>query len=131
MTPATHRWDPSTPGFVPAVLRTLLGLLVVCALVGAAAFPAHLGGITAGGLLAVALLLAAIQAGRVFAASGRFDKTMFWLLMQQFIIWAGMALIFLMLRVSAVGFAVGVSILPVGILLTLCWYLWKARGQSS
>lgn len=127
----SERWDPSLPGFLVAVLRVLLVLLALVCGTSAVRFPTALPGVVAGGILALALYLAALQVGRVFLRTLSFTRAMVWLLLQQFILWVGMALLLLVARVDPIGFVFGVSILPVAPVLTLVWYAIQRRRLRS
>jgi len=124
------RWDPSQPAFIVDVLRVMVGMWIAICAIGAFRFHQGFGGLLAGGLLAIALYLAAIQAGRA-VGQHQGSRALFWLLVQQIGIWVVMALLLAVVRVHAVAFVLGVSILPGAIILTLLWYLVQSRRMPS
>ncbi|HEY3377398.1 MAG TPA: hypothetical protein VGL77_07870 [Armatimonadota bacterium] len=128
---ADSAWDPNTLGFTDAVLRMMIGLGVVVSSVGALCFPAGWLGFLSGAALAIALYLIARQTGRIIARDGGYRLAMLWLLVSQFILWVGMAVLLVAIKVSPLGFIVGVSILPVAMLATLAWYAVQRRRFSS
>lgn len=122
-----RRWDPSEPGFVMSVLWTLL---LLCALTILTAFLISLKwgiGVVSGVIIAVGLYLIAMLAGRSFQRSRNFVKIMSWLLLPQFFLWIGMAWLLAEAKVHPLGFVVGVTNLPLAVLLTLAWYLIRKR----
>lgn len=122
-----NRWDPSEPGFVRAVLRTLL-LLSALTILTAFLISAKWGiGAVAGVIIAAGLYLIAMLAGRSFQRSQNFVKIMSWLLFPQFFLWVGMAWLLAGAKVHPLGFVFGVTNLPVAILLTLAWYHIRKR----
>lgn len=131
MTSADHRWDPSLPGFTTAVLRTLCGCYGVIVVAGMLASPPALSGLIAGGGLAVALYLIALQAGRVFVRTKNFAKVMAWLIVSQCIIWVGTAVLVAAIKVHPIGFVLGVSILPLAIVVTLAYYAIRKELSKS
>ena len=118
----SQRWDPSGAGFVPAVLRAMIGLGVAVVAIGAVGYWRGISGLVSGVVLALILFLVAMRAGTIFTRSGNFARTMFWLLLAQCLLWVGMAVLLAGIKVDPIGFVVGVSILPVAILVTLGWY---------
>ena len=122
-----HRWDPSTPGFVMAVLRTLL---LLCALASLVSFliSSKLGfGVISGVVIAVGIYLNAMFAGRSFSRSSNFAKILGWLIIPQFFLWVAMACLLALVKVHPLGFIIGVTNLPISVLLTLAWYLIRKR----
>lgn len=131
MTSHYQRWDPCTPAFVVTVLRVMLGLWVVASVAAIAAFRGGAGGVAGGGLLAIALYLLAAQAGARLSPEARARRVVFGLLAKQLVLWAGMAALLVVVKVSPAGFVLGVSILPAAIVLALAWYRLRRRKPSS
>jgi hypothetical protein len=125
-----QRWDPSTPAFVDAVLRTMIGLGMIVSIVGSVIRPAAASGFISGGALAIMLYLVAMQAGRVFVRTQNYSRTMLWLALSQLILWVGMALLLAVAKVNPIGFVIGASILLVAILVTLLWYAVRKRRSQ-
>ncbi|MHB9131889.1 MAG: hypothetical protein ACYDBB_12490 [Armatimonadota bacterium] len=125
------RWDPSQPGFIVAVLRTLVGLWLLVSLLGLLLFRSGFWGLFTGGLAAVALYAIAILTGKIFTQTSRFTGTLFWLLMLQFGVWIGIAVLLAVAKVHPLGFVIGVSILPIAIIITLIWYHVQRKRTSS
>lgn len=127
----TPRWDVSNPAFLVTILSTMLMLGGVTILAGVL-LKLNFIGLLSGALLAIVVYLTALQAGRIFTNTRNFTLVMLWLLGSQAVLWVGMALLLGLLKVDPVGFAVGVSILPVSIVLTtLYWWLVKNKGKLS
>lgn len=85
-----------------------------------------------GGLIAVILFVSAARAGKVFTEKVNYNSVMFRLMGAQLVIWVGMAFLLAYFKIDGPGFVIGVSILPVAIILTLTWYLIKgATGRSE
>ena len=131
MTAKERRWDPSQPGFVIAVLRMMIGLWFALGIGGALGCRQGFGGLVSGGLVAIALYLLAIQAGRAITQQKQYIQTFGALLAQQMIIWLLMAILLCVVKVHPVAFVVGASILPVAIILTLSWYALQNRRMPS
>lgn len=127
----SQRWDPATFGFVTTVLRVMLGMGVLVVAGGLFGYRVGVVGIVTGAVLAILLYLVAMRAGMVFSRTKNYSQTMLWLLLSQFILWVGMALSLAVAKVNPVGFLVGVSILPVAILVTLAWYALRKRWMPS
>ena len=126
------RWDPSSPRFVGAVLATLVGLVAVASVLGGIGWPGRFTGLLAGGLVALGLYLVAIVIGVSVRRGNRYRLVMVWLFLLQMVVWLGTAFALVRGRVDIVGFVVGVSLLPLAILATLCWYtLQKQRTPSE
>lgn len=122
-----RRWDPSEPGFVMSVLRTLL-LLSALTMLSAFLISSKWGiGVVSGVIIAAGLYLTAMLAGRSFQRSRNFVKIMSWLLLPQFFLWIGMAWLLAGAKVHPLGFVIGVTNLPVAVLLTLAWYMIRKR----
>lgn len=117
-----QRWDPSQPAFVVDVLKTLTGLWIAVSVLGALTIRPWFGGLLTGGLLAIALYLVAIQAGKAVALRRGHARVLAGLLLQQLGIWVLMAILLNVVKVHPVAFVLGVSILPVAIIVTLIWY---------
>lgn len=129
---APGRWDPSLPIFVEDVQRIILILWPVVSVSGYIFLNSRAIGILLGGLIAVILFVCAIRAGKVFTERNDYNSVMFGLVGSQLIIWVGMAFLLAYFKVDGPGFVIGVSILPVAILLTLTWYIIKgASGRSE
>lgn len=120
-----RQWDPSTPGFIEAVLQVMIGLAALVIAIGALIFPAAFFGLLGGGMLAVVLFLVARHAGRILRRTENYARTLAWLMISQLVLWIGMAVLLVVGRVHPVGFVIGVSVLPVSIVMTLAWYAWK------
>jgi hypothetical protein len=123
------RWDVSNPAFLVTVLyvMVLLGAVVLLAgtLLGGRFF-----GLLSGVALAILVYLTLLQAGRIFVTTRNFTLVMLWLLGSQVVLWAGLAILLAVLKVDAVGFVIGVSVLPGSIILTtLYWWLVKNKGM--
>ncbi|HOS44170.1 MAG TPA: hypothetical protein PK794_10800, partial [Armatimonadota bacterium] len=115
------RWDPCTPRFLVSTMRMMVGLWIIVSAVAAGWFaPAFWGALT-GGLVALAAFCIALRAGHAIAPGARFARIMTVLQLKQLALWAAIAVLMMVVKVEPAGFAVGVSILPVGILLTLGW----------
>ena len=126
------RWDPSLPIFVEDVQRLIVILWLVVSLAGFIFFPPQAFGILMGGLIAVILFVSAARAGKVFTEKVNYNSVMFRLMGAQLVIWVGMAFLLAYFKIDGPGFVIGVSILPVAIILTLTWYLIKgATGRSE
>ncbi|MEI7831681.1 MAG: hypothetical protein WCJ56_00560 [bacterium] len=126
------RWDPSLPLFVVDVQRLMVIIWPVVSLVGVIFFRPQALGILMGGLIAVILFASAMRAGKVLIENSNYNSVMFRLIGSQFIIWVGMAFLLVRFKIDGPGFVIGVSILPVAILMTLTWYLIKgASGRSE
>ncbi len=126
------RWDPSLPIFVNDVQRLMVIMWPVVSLVGLIFFRPQAVGILMGGLIAVILFVSAVRAGKVFTERCDYNSVMFGLVGSQLIIWVGMAVLLAYFKVDGPGFVIGVSILPVAIIMTLTWYLIKgASGRSE
>ncbi len=124
MTAGAPQWDVTHPDFLVTVLRAMVGLGIVADLISVLWFRPAFWGVFTGGLLAIALLLVALQAGRVFVRHKHFARIMLWLTGGQVLLWAIMALLIIVVKVDAAGFAFGVSILPIAIVVTtLYWWL--------
>ena len=122
-----HRWDPSEPGFLLAVLRTLLFFcLLTLAVIFAVSSTAGIGA-AVGCAMAIALYVIALQGGRTFRRTQHYAKTMGWLLLPQFLLWMGMAWALAVVKIHPIGFVIGVSNLPLAIVLTLAWYVIRKR----
>lgn len=126
-----QRWDPSSPGFVTAVLRTMIGLFLIVILLGILRYRAGIWGLLSGGALAMILYLTAMHAGRVFVRTKNYTRTMLWLMLSQVILWVGMALLLAVVKVNPIGFILGVSVMPAAIILTLVWYHIRKRRLPS
>ena len=126
-----QRWDITHPRFVLATLRTLIGLAVCVTVGGTLVYRPACDGLLSGAGVAVALFIIAMQAGRVFARTHDFGRTMLWLLLSQCILWVAMAVLLAAVKVHPIGFVVSVSILPVAVLVTWGWYLLRGRISSS
>lgn len=131
MTPEVERWDPSQPVFLTAVFRTLLGLSVVTSLLALLLARPLFSGVSTGAALGLLLYLIALQAGSRLAKGTRYGQAMLWLIVQQCLLWVGMAIILIVLKVNPIGFVVGVSTLPLGIVLALAWFALQKRRYSS
>lgn len=130
--PVEHsRWDPNSPGFVIAVLRMIIGSGILVCLLGTALYRPGFWGFLSGCLFAIALYVIAVQAGRVFQRSHAFAQVMLWLLLSQFVLWVGMALLLAVAKVNPLGFVIGVSVLPTAVVLTLGWYAFRRRRLPS
>lgn len=117
------------PGFLVTVLRVMV-LLGAATLVAGAFFSRGLFfGLLSGVLLAILFYAATLQAGRIFLRSRRYVQVMAWLLGSQLLLWAGMAILIAVVKVNAVGFVFGISVLPGAIILTtVYWWLVKNKG---
>ncbi|MHB0938063.1 MAG: hypothetical protein ACYDCO_16825 [Armatimonadota bacterium] len=123
------RWDVTDPGFLVTVLRVMAllgaGTLIAGVFFGRGLFIGLLSGV----LLAILFYAATLQAGRIFLRSRRYGLVMAWLLGSQLLLWAGMAILIAVVKVNAVGFVFGISVLPGAIVLTtLYWWLVKSKG---
>ena len=122
------RWDVSDPEFLLTILYVMLALGVVT-VAGGLLLGAGFDGLLSGALLAVLLYLATLQAGKIFNRTRNFTLVMLWLLGAQTLLWVGMAVLLGFIGVDGVGFAFGVSILPVSVILTtFYWWLVKNKG---
>ena len=126
-----ERWDPTSPGFRIAILRMMIVLGVLETVIGSLLLPFGFWGFISGGALAIVLFLIAIQTGKVFERTRSYARVMLWLLLSQFVLWVGMAILLAVIQVNPVGFVIGVSILPVSIVLTLAWYAVRRRWLPS
>ncbi|OPZ85365.1 MAG: hypothetical protein BWY76_01439 [bacterium ADurb.Bin429] len=124
------RWDPCTPHFLVSTMRTMVGLWIIVSATAAGWFASAFGGALAGGLVAIAAFYIALHAGKTVTPDARFARVMAVLQLKQLALWVAIALLIMVVKVEPAGFAVGVSILPVGILLTLGWYLLP-RGKTQ
>lgn len=122
-------WDVTDPGFLVTVLR-VMALLGAAILVAGAFFSRGLFfGLLSGVLLAILFYAATLQAGRIFLRSRRYVLVMAWLLGAQLLLWAGMAILIVVVKVNTVGFVFGISVLPGAVILaTLYWWLVKNKG---
>ena len=127
----TARWDIQESGFLFTILRVMAALGVAAAACGVIfARPAFFGLLSGAGL-AIALYLATLQAGRVFARTRHYAAVMFCLLGAQLALWGAMAVLIVGVKVDAVGFTFGVSVLPAAIVLTtLYWWLIEHKGVA-
>ncbi|HEX2948896.1 MAG TPA: hypothetical protein VHV83_04920 [Armatimonadota bacterium] len=126
-----QRWDPNSQQFVIDTLRFMVGLWIAVSIVGTILYHTGWLGFLTGGAFALALYLVAIHSGRILASTGNYAQTMRWLLLSQFILWIGMALVLAVAKVNPIGFVIGVSILLVAILGTLGWYAIRRRRLPS
>jgi hypothetical protein len=108
----------------------MIGLAAGVLLVGTWICPPAFTGLLSGTGIALLLFASAILAGRVFVHSHHYGRTMAWLLLSQFILWVSMALLLVVVKVHPIGFAVGVTILPLSVLMTLGWYVVRGRRMS-
>jgi len=128
MTPEHANPPDPTYGFVREILWVMLGLWAIMLAVGLWRFPGSWSGLLSGGALAVALYLIAIRAGTIFLRTRRFGPVMTTLLVSQLVIWGGMAVLLAVLKVHPIGFVIGVSCLPLAVVLTLIWR--QLRGMT-
>ena len=126
-----QRWDPTRLEFIYATLRIMAGLAVGVTLGGGWIYRPALSGLLSGTGIAVLLFLIVMLAGRVLERSQSFARTMLCYLSLQFVLWVGVALLLIVINVHPVGFVVGVSILPVAVLLAMGWSVVRGGSSSS
>lgn len=130
ITMSKQRVNPTHSGFIFATLCTMVGLAACVSLAGAWVYRPACDGLISGSIIAISLFVIAMQAGRVLAHSSSFGRTMSWLLLSQFVLWVGVALLLTVAKVHPIGFVVGVSMLPVAVLVTWGWYVVSGRDLS-
>lgn len=107
------------PAFTIAVLPILGVGYVAMLLASSMLAPRACSGMAAGGGLAIALYLVAVQAGRIFIGTRSFARVMGWLALAHLVVWVGAAVLLAGLHVHPVGFVCGVALLPTAIVSTL------------
>ncbi len=125
-----HHLHPAKLGFIFAILRTMVGLAVCFSIAGVWIYRPALVGFISGAGIAISLFVIALQAGRVMTRSQSFGRTMSWLLLSQFVLWVGVAILLTVAKVHPIGFVIGVSLLPVAVLATWAWYVALGRDLS-
>ena len=125
----TDHWDIRQPGFLVTILRVMAALGIVATLGGLVCARPEFFGLLSGAGLAIALYLTAQQTGRILARTRSFSAVMFWLAGAQLALWGVMAVLIVTVKVDPLGFVLGVSVLPIAIVLTtLYWWLIVNKG---
>lgn len=122
-------WDVADPRFLLTVLLAMLALGGVVTAVGTILAPRAFTGLLSGAVLASLVFLTALQGGRIALRTRQFAPAMLWLFGSQAVLWIGMAVLLVAARVDPVGFAAGVSVLPITVVVvTLYWWLVLHKG---
>jgi len=122
-------WDVTGPGFLITILRIMALLGAIAIAVGLLLARGIFSGLFSGVVLVILYYLATLHAGRIFLRTRQYFRVMFWLLGSQALLWIGMAVLLAVVKVNGIGFAIGVSVLPGSIILTiLYWWLIKNKG---
>ncbi len=119
----THQ-GPNPPALLRDVRRTMLVMFPISVAVGAAAFPSMVWGILGGGLLVLGFFAALTRTGGRLCAYGKI-KTALWIVSEKLVLVVIVVVLLLVVRLDPLGIAVGVSILPVGVILASLWSLTR------
>jgi len=123
------RWDVTDPGFLVTIFRIMGILGAITLAVGLLLARGIFSGLVSGVVLVMLVYLATLQAGWIFLRTRQYLWVMCWLLGAQALLWIGMAVLLAVVKVNAVGFAIGVSVLPCAIIVSiLYWWLVHNKG---
>lgn len=127
-----QRWNVSEPAFLLTILRIMLGMWAVAVVMGTLICRPALLGLFTGGALAIGLYLIALQTGRVFIRSKHFARIMLSLYGLQALLWTTMAVLIIVVKVDAAGFAIGAAVLPLAVIFgTLYGWLIVHKGSLA
>jgi hypothetical protein len=101
-------------------------LLVISIGAALAIAPSSVPGVLSGGILAKVAYTLLLRAGKSLSSAGR-SRASLGLSSYQPLLWLAVLVLVAVIRVSVIGLAVGVSILPASIFITLGWYVLQRR----
>lgn len=124
------RWDVADPRFLLTTFYVMAGLGIAVTVVGTLIAPRAFSGLLSGVILAWLLYLATMVGGRIAVYAKHFAPAMFWLFGAQVVLWLGMAVMLIVVKVDPIGFVIGVSVLPgTAVLVTCYWWLIRHKGK--